>query len=66
MKPQTLFVLVSLIGMLLTPQQIEGVLDDEAVQANGNIGLLVSLILLISKFNCSHKGCLLKYDILSL
>lgn len=36
MKPQTLFVLVSLIGMLLTPQQIEGVLDDEAVQANGN------------------------------
>lgn len=37
MKPQTLFVLMSLIGMLLTPQLIEGVLDDEAVQANGNI-----------------------------
>lgn len=37
MKPQTLFVLVSLIGMLLTPHQVEGVLGDEAVQASGNI-----------------------------
>lgn len=37
MKPQTLFVLVSLIGMLLTPHQVEGVLGDKAVQANGNI-----------------------------
>lgn len=62
MKHQTIFVIVSLIGMFLSL----GVLGDEAVQANGNIGLLVSLILLISKFNCSHKGCLLKYDILSL
>uniref|UniRef100_A0A8W8MXI8 Uncharacterized protein n=1 Tax=Magallana gigas TaxID=29159 RepID=A0A8W8MXI8_MAGGI len=34
MKPQTLFVLVSLIGMLLTLQQAEGVLGNEAVQAN--------------------------------
>lgn len=66
MKHQTIFVIVSLIGMFLSLQQVEGVLGDEAVQANGNIGLLVSLILLISKFNCSHKGCLLKYDILSL
>uniref|UniRef100_A0A8W8NVC4 Uncharacterized protein n=1 Tax=Magallana gigas TaxID=29159 RepID=A0A8W8NVC4_MAGGI len=36
MKPQTVFVLVSLIGMLLTPHQVEGVLGDEAVQANAD------------------------------
>lgn len=37
MKPQTLVVLVFLIGMLLTLQQVEGVLGDEAVQSKGNI-----------------------------
>uniref|UniRef100_A0A8W8MX90 Uncharacterized protein n=1 Tax=Magallana gigas TaxID=29159 RepID=A0A8W8MX90_MAGGI len=33
MKPQSLVVLVFLIGMLLTLQQVEEVLGDEAVQS---------------------------------
>lgn len=37
MKPQTVFVLVSLIGMLLTLQQVEGDLGHIAIQSVGNV-----------------------------
>lgn len=54
MKPQTLFVLVSLIEMLLTLQQAEGVLGNEAVQANGNIAFTCQFNLIGYKLNCTY------------
>lgn len=54
MKPQTLVVLVSLIGMLLTLQQAEGVLGNEAVQANGNIAFTCQFNLIGYKLNCTY------------
>lgn len=39
MKLQTLFLLLSLIAMLKSLKQVEGVfVDDEAIQSNDNIG----------------------------
>lgn len=51
MKTQPIYILLSLPGMLLTLQHVEGVLGDEAIQPNSKSAMPFNFI---SSFNISY------------